>query len=479
MSPHHPLTSCAAFAGSLPILATSTRIPVVSPRARSRLALVPRRCRRRASSLFPLLATTAAPATVDSTAGDEQADVSGDTSDGSDEDPASTSGVQGVIDTIADLVNDSFEQLVWPFIGSCSVVREQWERSGGNFVLRPPGQAKAVLHFVGGAFVGAAPHIAYSTLLSRLAARGYCVVATPFDLSLNYLETTSAIMEKWEAVETGLALDYGPIPVVGLGHSAGALFHCIASSLFDDISPKAAHVLISYNNKPIKSAIPAYDLLVTPIAKQSVSLEQSVPENVREALESIPGTVDAAVEGSPFAPTLLKQSLMPILKDARRVAEQLPPLIMELAGVPRTRSTTAPSQGAENETTEPLSEFYPPPEDIQAAVTNMYSTEQTLVVKFNSDTIDESEVVMENVRRRGAPIEVSMMELDGNHLTPLTQGLPEPADLDTAIGGLDLGPLDLVASGIREAISAVGSRELNNLESLIDEWIDASVVVDD
>ena len=40
---------------------------------------------------------------------------------------------------------------------------EKWEELGGNYVLRPPDgvPVRALVHFLGGAFVGAAPHVTY------------------------------------------------------------------------------------------------------------------------------------------------------------------------------------------------------------------------------------------------------------------------------------------------------------------------------
>lgn len=60
---------------------------------------------------------------------------------------------------------------------------------GGNFLLRPPNgeSPRALLHFLGGAFVGAAPHLTYNYLLSGLAEMGYLVVATPYPLGFDYL----------------------------------------------------------------------------------------------------------------------------------------------------------------------------------------------------------------------------------------------------------------------------------------------------
>lgn len=68
-------------------------------------------------------------------------------------------------------------------------LRGRWEEMGGNFLLRPPnGQSpKALLHFLGGAFVGAAPHLTYNYLLSGLAEMGFLVVATPYPLNFDYL----------------------------------------------------------------------------------------------------------------------------------------------------------------------------------------------------------------------------------------------------------------------------------------------------
>lgn len=81
-------------------------------------------------------------------------------------------------------------KLPLPFFDVESVgLRGRWEEMGGNFLLRPPnGEApKALVHFLGGAFVGAAPHLTYNYLLSGLAEMGFLVVATPYPLGFDYL----------------------------------------------------------------------------------------------------------------------------------------------------------------------------------------------------------------------------------------------------------------------------------------------------
>lgn len=133
---------------------------------------------------------------------------------------------------------------------------------GWNSTVPPPPvdvprvPAKAVLHFIGGAFVGAIPHTAYRTLLTRLAARGYIILATPYTLSFNYLSTLSSLLTPYGRATTALALDYGPLPVIGVGHSAGALLHLLAGALFRDDADKAANILISWNNKSAADAVP-------------------------------------------------------------------------------------------------------------------------------------------------------------------------------------------------------------------------------
>jgi acetyl esterase/lipase len=64
-----------------------------------------------------------------------------------------------------------------------------WEEMEGNFILRPPPEvpARAVIHFLGGAFVGAAPHLTYRYLLEGLAQQGFLVVSTPYRLEFDYL----------------------------------------------------------------------------------------------------------------------------------------------------------------------------------------------------------------------------------------------------------------------------------------------------
>ena len=84
----------------------------------------------------------------------------------------------------------------------------RWESLHGNYILRPPSHIKkprALIHFLGGALLGAAPQLTYRYLLERLSSKGYLVVATPYQLSFDHLLTCDEIIDKFEKVAPDLA----------------------------------------------------------------------------------------------------------------------------------------------------------------------------------------------------------------------------------------------------------------------------------
>jgi len=83
----------------------------------------------------------------------------------------------------------------------------RWESLHGNYILRPPPNKKprALIHFLGGALLGAAPQLTYRYLLERLSSKGYLVVATPYQLSFDHLVSCDEIIDKFEKVAPDLA----------------------------------------------------------------------------------------------------------------------------------------------------------------------------------------------------------------------------------------------------------------------------------
>ena len=89
----------------------------------------------------------------------------------------------------------------------------RWEELHGNYILRPPPSQppRALLHFLGGALVGASPQLTYRYLLERLSSNGYLIVATPYQLSFDHLTTCDEIIDKFEMLAPMLAREYGAV----------------------------------------------------------------------------------------------------------------------------------------------------------------------------------------------------------------------------------------------------------------------------
>jgi hypothetical protein len=132
-----------------------------------------------------------------------------------------------------------------------------WQEISGNWVYIPR-QPRAIVHFLGGAFVAAAPHITYRLLLENLAQQGYAIVATPF---INNFDHRSMASEVYNSFEDTLELlqdrRYLPdrsLPVYGVGHSMGCKLHLAIGSMYD--VKRAGNILISFNNFSARDAVP-------------------------------------------------------------------------------------------------------------------------------------------------------------------------------------------------------------------------------
>lgn len=463
-----------AFLASCPFLSKSTTaLSSTSALASNPLYSSPRRRRRRPTVVIN--STASSPSTSPEPAADTTPPL----------DP-----LEAFSENLKNSINKSFDTFLSPFLDSCSVLQRRWTFVGGNYILRPPASTspRAVLHFLGGAFFAAAPHIVYRTFLERLCSRGYVVVATPFEIGFDYLSIAADIADRWERVETDLALDYGPLPVIGVGHSAGCVFHVLSSSLFDEEAPKAANVLISFNNRKAEDAIPMYKQLVVPTAAGAVSLNNALPEDLRNAINEFPMNLDAAVEGNFFTPKRLRENVIPTVKESRKLVEQVWPLLEELVGTgPRVEdgaaSGEATKQAADAAGATEVREFYPSPEEIEKSVSSLYAVEKTLVVQFRNDTLDDSEDLASALRSKEAFADVNMITIEGSHLTPLAQDLPDfvspPMSGARSGQGTEAGLFGALGVAAQEAVNAFGLRELTALESVIDEWVRKGIETDE
>jgi len=330
----------------------------------------------------------------------------------------------------------------------------------GNYLLRPPledGAPRALIHFLGGALVGKAPHISYRYLLERLAAQGYLVVATPYDLSFDHLRTCDDVISRFERIAGPLARTYGALPVVGVGHSCGSLLQLMITSLFPD-TPRAANALLSFNNKPVSEAVPFFEEFFAPfftyVAARNDTSRQSGSEIIRVGLElatvaargelpsdpllskasrvlappglgsffsnqniALPGVLRTAFSTvtGPSTAALSEAGVVPLMTEFLEALQQIPKLIDEVADGAR--------------------DFVPPPAQVKAAARRSYRARRTLLVQYTEDPLDESDELEEllqaacqvvRMKRPMIDFDVQLRKLPGGHAAPL---LAPPLDL--------------------------------------------------
>ncbi|AGF50910.1 slr1699 [Synechocystis sp. PCC 6803] len=164
----------------------------------------------------------------------------------------------------------------------------EWREISGSWVLVPP-QPIAVVHFLGGAFVGTAPNVAYRWLLTELGKAGYVVVATPFVNTFDHQAIARSVLNRFEIILERLQkqgeITTGLLPVYGLGHSLGCKLHLLIGSLYE--VERAGNILVAFNNYPVKQAIPfgeqlaqlQLDKFLTGVQKQLRQLNLQVDLN--------------------------------------------------------------------------------------------------------------------------------------------------------------------------------------------------------
>ena len=231
-----------------------------------------------------------------------------------------------------------------------------WEPSaGGSYVLEAadgPEAAKGVVHFLGGAFVGAGSQLTYRYLLERFARANYAVIATPFRLSFDYQSVCDAVEASYdaaraEAQERGYGSD---LEVVGVGHSCGALLQALIATRRPNERRRLA--LLSYNNKRAAEAIPLFESVVAPIAVEAVAESLPTTPFARQALSLLRNAgeelLDAATDTDSQNPFMRLRAAAPanvralgdafvgetstIARQGLELADQLPDLLGEIAG---------------------------------------------------------------------------------------------------------------------------------------------------
>lgn len=135
----------------------------------------------------------------------------------------------------------------------------KWHSLSNHWVLQPV-CPKAVIHFLGGAFIGGSPHVGYDALLSGLAAEGYLVVATQYETSPNHWQITHDIFDGLPTVLR--QLEAIALPRFGMGHSLGGklqvLGSCYEAVASVPLPPRCGNILMAYCNASLRDPLPKW-----------------------------------------------------------------------------------------------------------------------------------------------------------------------------------------------------------------------------
>ncbi|CAI9755538.1 unnamed protein product [Fraxinus pennsylvanica] len=324
-----------------------------------------------------------------------------------------------------------------------------YKRLDSCLVIPPPQgvKPKALIKFLGGAFIGAVPEVTYSYLLELLAKEGYLIISVPYNVTFDHAQVTKEIYERFHACldsilasglpENGLSgVEIADLPFYSIGHSNGALLQVLMGSYYCERIPKA-NAIISYNNRPASEAVPYFEQLgplvnqMMPVMEASpmYSMAQSVTGDAWKAL------VDVAERIIPDYDPEAAISL-------NKFVDQLPAVFNQVA------------QG--------ISEFKPTPSENLDCFKTLYNIQHTLLIKFDFDAIDETDLLEETLKPRvesyGGKLEKVI--LGGNHITPCAQ---EPR--------WQVGPVYTPADAIAQGLKAISLNDTRVLSRTISKWL--------
>lgn len=268
-----------------------------------------------------------------------------------------------------------------------------WKEVEGCWVLYPESEIKCVVHFVGGAFVGAAPQVAYRQLLELLASRGALVVATPYATGFDHLRTVDEVYFKYSRCIKALGPSVQMLPSYGVGHSLGSLLQVLMCSRY--VVPRTGNVLMSFNNRPATDSIPFLSPFIAPSARAlGPILSQLATSPLRTGVEQWLDIIKNAVPGDTF------RQILPLI-------EQLTPIYLDVAN------------GTQ--------EFTPAPQESRQMIKDGYAINKNLLLKFSDDTIDETPILASVLQSsplwNQGSLELTVKSLPGDHARPMVQDL--------------------------------------------------------
>jgi hypothetical protein len=326
--------------------------------------------------------------------------------------------------------------------------RSDWREIEGAFVLFPPNNRapEAVVHFLGDAFVGAAPQIAYRLFLETICNRNVLIICTPYATNLDHLRSADEAQFKFDRAIRALGAEYTFLPTFGVGHSVGCVIQLLICSRY--AVNRAGNVFMGFNNRSATDVVPLMAPLIAPSARiLGPVLNQIAASPVRS-------TVEWAIESL--------RSLSPgIVRQVVPLVEQLAPLYLDMA------------QGRQ--------EFTPSPEEAKSLIRSYYAVSRNLLLHFKDDSIDESNTLAQLLQSSPALVEVldlAVRTLPGDHLRPMQQAFvdipPEVARVASSAvftGGDLIGRMAGVATqmGVPQATDLLNdaSRGVTNIAGML------------
>ncbi|XP_068326071.1 uncharacterized protein [Pyrus communis] len=332
-----------------------------------------------------------------------------------------------------------------------------WTQVEGAWVLKPRNsEPKAVVHFIGGIFVGAAPQLTYRLFLERLSEKGILVIATPYASGFDHFFIADETQFKFDRCYRFLKETVQDLPTFGIGHSLGSVIHLLIGSRY--AVQRNGNVLMAFNNKEASSTIPLFSPVVVPVAQGLGPILSQIASSPTIRL------------GAEMTLKQFENLSPPIMKQILPLVEQLPPLYMDLVN------------GREY--------FAPKPEETQRLVKSYYGISRNLLVKFRDDMIDETSTLSQLLISNSAissMLDMSIRLLPGDHGLPLQQALPDvpPAMADAVnrgsemLANLTVGtPWETVAKEVgstwgvdSKVLRAEASKDLGLLVDVIASWI--------
>ena len=316
----------------------------------------------------------------------------------------------------------------------------RWERICGCDVLLPEEDPLAIVHFVGGAFAGAAPQQAYGPFLEALGSHGIVIAATPCTQlgGLSHWIASQEVSARWLALEPELRkrlyakggaepVRAPPLPIFGLGHSLGAkilLLLSLGESAPSEVRPppvgdRAANILVGYNNfgadraVPFLDAIGGADAAIRSGASTAASAVSgggvreagaAVGDAVRRLGEGVGGGLGAAFGSADVKKVgsgvgdFLGGGIENVLGAVSDVAEGAAGRAEggEEGGTADRRARSSSddgfwaSWGGGSETAESPIDFTPSPSETDSLVGVGYSVGRNLLLRFKEDSLDQS-----------------------------------------------------------------------------------------